>query len=98
MVDPLESLDAIDGDRVRADAYDPRAHLHEGDSELLHVRLACGISDHGAALGEYGGHECVLGGGDRGLVEQDLRASKASRVHPVPAARDVELGAESAER
>ncbi len=98
MLDPLEPIGAVDGDRVRADAHHPRAHLHERDAELLDVRLARGVADHGTAGREHGGHQGVLGRGDRRLVEKDVGSFEPARVQAIPTRGDVELGPKRAER
>jgi hypothetical protein len=63
VVDPLEPLDPVDGDRVRPDAHDAGAHLHERDAELLHVRLARGVVKHRPATREDGREKRVFGRG-----------------------------------
>ena len=50
----------------------------EGDeeaAEILDVRLAGGVPEHGLALGEHGCHDRVLGPHHGGLVEVHARAA-----------------------
>jgi hypothetical protein len=47
----VEGLDAVDAEDVRADAVDPRAERLEEAAEILDVRLARGVADHGLPLG-----------------------------------------------
>ena len=45
-----EPVDALDAQHVRADPLDLRAERDEEAAEILHVRLAGGVADHGLAL------------------------------------------------
>ena len=79
--------------QVGADALDVGAHLDEHAREVLDVRLAGGVADHGRARGQRGGHQRVLGGHHRGLVHEDVgrpqparrRSSTISRPHSTTA-------------
>ncbi len=70
----LERLHPGDGQLARADPRDFRAHRIERGAEILHVRLARGVEQHRLALGEHGGHDEVLRGGDRHIVRPVARA------------------------
>src|SRR5207302_1668148 len=88
---------ALDVDDVRADAFDPRAEGDEESAQILDVRLARRVADHGLAAGENGGHDRVLRPGYARLVEEDVRRAQAVRPHPVLPVR-LDLGAELRER
>lgn len=63
-----QALHAVDAQARGAQALELGAqHLHEL-AELLHMRLAGGIHQGGAAVGQGGAEHEVLGGGDRGVV------------------------------
>ena len=47
---PESSLDALDPQHVRADPVDLRAERDEEPAEILDVRLAGGVDQHGLAL------------------------------------------------
>jgi hypothetical protein len=51
-----------------------RAHGIEHVGQVLHMRLAGGVADDGVALAHHGGHQDVLGAGDRGLVKEQVGA------------------------
>ena len=40
----VQRLDAVNGERVGADAFDARAHLFSSCAQFLHVRLGGGIA------------------------------------------------------
>ena len=64
----LEFFHAGDGELARAAALDLRAHGDERGAEILHVRLARGVEEHGLAVGEHGGHHEILRRGDGHVV------------------------------
>ena len=69
---PRELVDALDPEHVRADALDPGAERDEEPAEILDVRLAGRVHQHGLALGASdGGHDRVLGRHHARLVEED---------------------------
>ena len=47
-----QPVDAVDAQHVRRDPLDLRAERHEEPAEILDVRLASGVSDHGLARSE----------------------------------------------
>ena len=71
-----ELVDACDVEDVRADALDLRAERDEEAAEILDVRLAGRVPEHGLALGEDGGHDRVLRPHDGRLVEVHARAAQ----------------------
>ena len=89
---PPSCVDALDPQHVRLDPLDLRAERDEEAAEILDVRLAGGVADHGLALGEDGGHDGVLGRHHARLVEEDRLAAQAGGAHLV-AAVDRDLGA-----
>jgi hypothetical protein len=74
----LELRDAGDGELAGAEAGDLRAHAGEHGAEILHVRFAGGVEEDGLALGEGGGHDEVLGGGDGHVVRPVAGAAEAA--------------------
>ena len=74
-----------------------RAERDEEAAEILHVRLAGGVADRRLAGREDGGHDRVLGRHDARLVEEDLGAAQALRLHLV-AVVDLDRRAEAFER
>ena len=75
---PLPSpqpLHALDPENVRLDAFDLRAERDEESAEILHVRLAGGVSDDRLAGREDGRHDRVLRRHHARLVEEDLGAA-----------------------
>ena len=93
MLAAAEPVDALDVEHVRADALDLRSERDEKAAEILDVRLARGVADHGLALGERCRHDRVLGSHDRGLVQVDALAAKTGRLHLVRAVQ-LDLDAE----
>ena len=67
-----ELRDAVDLHHVRADALDRRAHLVQHPRQVLHVRLAGGVADHGRARGRGRGHQRVLGAHHGRLVHEEV--------------------------
>src|SRR5208283_963074 len=59
-----QSAHALDVQDVGADAFDLGPHLHEHAAKPLHVGFAGGVAQDGLALGQHGGADGVLGGGD----------------------------------
>ena len=51
-----------------------RAERDQEIGEVLHMRLGGGVAQVGRALGRDGRDQRVLGGGDAGLVEEDVGA------------------------
>jgi hypothetical protein len=49
-------------------------------AEVLHVGLGGGVPEPGRPPGQHGGHHGVLGGGDRGLVQEDVTPLGAPRA------------------
>ena len=79
MLAAVETLGAVDGDQVGADALDVGAHLHEHPRQILDVRLAGGVADHGGAGRQRGRHQRVLGGHHRRLVHEHVGRAQAAR-------------------
>jgi hypothetical protein len=92
-----EPVDAADPEDVRADPLDLGAERDEEAAQILHVRLARGVGDHGLPFGQYGRHEDVLRSGHGGFVEEDERAAQALRAHGVTTIH-VDVRAELGER
>src|SRR5436190_10557099 len=80
MVRGSESLAALDGELVRPDAFDRGAERDEEMTEVLHVRLACGVAKNRVAPCRGGGSERLLRGRDTRLVEEDIGAAKTRRT------------------
>jgi hypothetical protein len=93
-----ELATTLDVQQVRADALDLRAHRAQQLAQLLHVRLTRGVDDRGAAVRERGGHQRVLGTGDRGLVEEQLGAPQTARCPELVRAVDLDHRAETRQR
>ena len=92
-----ELVHTLDVQHVRADALDPRTERDEEPAEILDVRLAGGVAEHGFAVGENRRHDRVLRPHDRRLVEVDARAREAVRGEVVDAV-ELDLGAQGGER
>ncbi len=69
-----ELVHALDVQARSARTGDPRPHRGEHAADVDDVGLARGVVDHRGALGQYGGHQQVLGGADAGEVQPDRRA------------------------
>ena len=101
-----EPIAAVHGHHVRADAVDLRAHLGEQPGEVLDVRLAGGVGDHGVARRQGRGEQGVLSAHHRWLVHEDgagLHPGRGPELdHPVAGdagaevAEGVEVGVEAA--
>ncbi len=74
------------------------AHGHEGAGQVLDVRLAGGVPEHGPALGGDGRHERVLGPGDAGLVQEDVVPHEPLLGLELVAVADGDRGAQLLER
>jgi hypothetical protein len=88
--------DALDAEHVRLDPLDLRAERDEKAAEILDMRLAGGVPDHGLALGQHGGHEHVLRRHHARLVQEDRLPAQLGGAH-LEAAVDVDLDAELCE-
>ncbi len=71
---PWSESVALDAQDVRLDAVDVRAERVEEAAEILDVRLAGSVAEHGLALCERCTHHGVLRAGDARLVEEDARS------------------------
>ena len=69
----------MDRHDVRADAVDRGPHCHQHPRQVLHVRLGCGVADHGGPARERRGHQCVLGAHHRRLVHQKVAGPQPER-------------------
>ena len=74
---PCRLGNARDVQGVGSDVLDAGAQGVQHVAQVLHMRLGGGIADDRLALGGHGRHDDVLGGGDAGLVQQDVRAGQA---------------------
>ena len=72
-----ERLDALDAQDVRLDPFDVGAERDEEAAQVLHVRLARRVADHGLSRREHRGHDRVLRRHDARLVEEDVLAAQA---------------------
>ena len=88
---------ALDAEHVRVDAVDAGAERAEEAAEILDVRLAGGVPEHGRPGRQHGGHDGVLGRHHARLVEEDRRPAQAVGAHVVAAVQP-HLGAELGER
>ena len=88
-----EALDAVDAQDVRLDALDLRAERDEEAAEVLDVRLAGGVADHGLARRERGRHDRVLGCHHARLVEEDVLPPQAVGSE-LETRADIDVGAE----
>ena len=61
----MEFIDALDLQRLGADAVDLRAHCDEAVAQVDDLRLARGILDPARSLRGDGGHDDILGRADR---------------------------------
>src|SRR6185369_12674791 len=64
----------VNDDGVGADAFDLRTQHNQEVGEVLHMRLGGGVAQIRRAVGADRGDQCVFGGGDAGLVEEDVGA------------------------
>ena len=94
MLGAVQALDAFDDDAVGAVALDVCAHLDEQFGQVDDFGLARGVLQYGAALGQHGGHEQVLGAGDGDHVGADRRALQALGARHDEAVFDLDLGAQ----
>ena len=92
-----QSTAALDDDQLGADAGDVRAHADQAARQVVHVRLARGVADHGDALGEHRRHHQVLGSRDRRHVERDARTVQPPRARHVATLALLDLGAHEAQ-
>ena len=67
---------ALDHDARGAGAGDLGAHLVEAVGDVVDLRLARGVLDHGRAVRERGRHQRGMGAADRHLGEDDLAAAQ----------------------
>ena len=69
-----------------------RAHRRQASGEVHDFGFACGVLEHGLAVGEHRRHHQVLGARDRHRVEHDARAFQFGRLGFDHAALDLDLG------
>src|SRR3989441_659232 len=74
---------SLDRQRVGTDPVDRGAEAREEPGQVLDVRLARGVADHGRASGGDRGHQGVLGGGHARLIEEDVRSGELARLELV---------------
>ena len=95
----LELVAALNADRGCACTFDLRAHRGDTVGDVLHLRLAGGVLDHGLALREGRGEQRGVGRADRNLGEGNLRTAQAAfglRDHVT--FLDLDIGTERAQR
>src|SRR5690606_42045923 len=73
----VQTGDTVDNDTVGAVPFDTRTHLDEQFGQVHDLGLSCGVFQHAAPLGQYGGHHQVLGACDGDHIGADGRAFKA---------------------
>ena len=78
VVGRVQALDAIDDDGVGTSALDLAAHGVDEVGQVDHFRLARGVLQHAAALGQGSGHHDVLGTGHADGVEEEVRTAQAT--------------------
>src|SRR5688572_28912026 len=81
-----ERPSTLDGIDVRSDAGDLRAHGYQAAGQILNMRLAGGVPQHGASLGHDRRHQRVLGAGHAWLIEEDVVAPELFPLQLVPIA------------
>ena len=91
-----ERADALDPEHVRFDPLNPRAERAEEAAQVLDVRFAGRVSDHGHPGREGGDHDRVLGRHHARLVEEDVFAVQSTAAHLVTPA-DLDLGSQLGE-
>ena len=69
---------ALDANGAGAGPVNPGAHGGEQLAQVLHLGFQGGVLQHCRPLGQAGGHHQVLGGGDGGGVEREMRALEAA--------------------
>ena len=57
MLRTAQRFDTLNHQAIGADALDARTHLHQQVGKVGHLGLACGIFQHGFAIGQCGGHQ-----------------------------------------
>ena len=72
----MQPVDAVDGDRRRAEPADARSHPVEHVPEKDDLRLAGGVDDRRAPAGQRGRHEQILGAGVARVVHVDGDAAQ----------------------
>ena len=70
---------------VGTNSFDSGTHRIEETAKILDVRLRSGVSDQGFSLGEDSGHDGILGGRDRGLIQEEVRSSEIPPLDLEPA-------------
>src|SRR5690606_34295906 len=70
--------DAINGDGVGAGTGNLGAHGVEEVRQVNHFRLAGGVLQHAAALGQSGGHHDVFGTGHTDGIEEEACTAQAA--------------------
>src|SRR5690606_38157683 len=70
-----EALHAVDGDGVGTGALDLCAHGVQAVGEVDHFRLASGVLQHRAPVGQGSGHHDVLGTGHADGIEEEIGAT-----------------------
>src|SRR5690606_3704848 len=73
-----KALHAVDGDGVGAGAGNLGAHGVEEVGQVDHFRLARGVFQHAAPVGQGSGHHDVLGTGDTDDIEEEVGTTQAT--------------------
>src|SRR5690606_5604862 len=73
-----ETFDAVDGDGVGTGAGNLRAHRIEEVGQVDHLRLASGVLQHAATVGQGGGHHDVLGTSRADDIEEEVRTAQTA--------------------
>src|SRR5690606_24944436 len=93
----VQTGDTVDNDTVGAVPFDTRTHLDEQFGQVHDLGLSCGVFQHAAPLGQYGGHHQVLGACDGDHIGADGRAFQAFGLGHHVAVLDADLRAHGGE-
>src|SRR5215217_2768340 len=86
-----EPVDPLDGQEVGPDPGDAGPQADQEPAQVLDVGLAGGVADDRGPIGQHGGHDGILGGRDRRLVEEHRRPPEPPHLQlqgPVEAGMD----------
>jgi len=91
IVRAVKLVHPLDHQRIRARAFDVRAHRHQALRQIHHLRFAGGVFDDRGATGQHGGHQQVFGAGDCDQIQHDMRAFQAVGAGADVAVLDLDL-------
>lgn len=74
----VETLDTVDDDGIGTRTLNLRTHGDQAVGQVDHFRLAGGVFQHAAALGQGRRHHDVLGAGHADHIEEEVRATQAA--------------------